>query len=330
MNQERINQLIASKLSGEIKPEELTELQAWREMNEENAQLYTDSLKIWEKAERNEAEPDIELAWKKLSGQLLQEQPVKLSITRNNNKQVWMRIAAAVMLVAFAGFLALRFLNAAMVEVKTAAGEQKHLVLPDGSEIWLNENTTFSYPEKFADNSRKVKLSGEAFFDIQRDEQKPFSIESDHALTTVLGTSFSVKDNALTEQAQLIVKTGKVSFRSKASDRELIVKAGESAHLEMNGDVAYDQVYHINGLAWKDKKLVFNDLTIREIVPVFEKYFGLTLQVEDQQLLNCHFTGEFENPQSEEVLNILCRTLQVEWSKSSDKTITIKGKGCLQ
>ncbi len=330
MNKERINQLIASELSGELKPEELHELREWQQMDKANAQLYRDSVKIWEKAERTETEPDIELAWKKLSGRLMQEQPVKLSISRNNNIQLFLRIAAAVIVVAFVGILAIRFLNTDMMEVKTAAGEQKHLVLPDGSEIWLNENTTFSYPEKFADNSRKVKLSGEAFFDIQRDEQKPFSIESDHAVTTVLGTSFLVNDNELSEEAKLIVKTGKVSFKSKSSGKELIVKAGESAHLEQSGNMAYDEVYQINGLAWRDKKLVFNDLTISEIVPVFEKYFGLTLQIEDTQLLNCHFTGEFENPKPEEVLNILCRTLQVEWNKSSDKTITIKGKGCLQ
>lgn len=326
MEQEQINRLIAKQLTGEITPEEQQILTNWENMDESNKHTITTSMHIWEKSERNDKEPDVDKAWEAFAAKLNERSAIPLH-AKKSNKQLYLRIAASLILVGFIGLMAGKWLMNSNHTIQTAAGEQKEITLPDGSKVWLNENSSLAYASDFESN-RNIQLTGEAFFEVKRDEQHPFVITSSRTITTVLGTSFSVIDYANGEQAQLIVKTGKVSYKSVQSNKELIVLAGESAHLE-NGEPQMDASFQINELAWKDKRLVFADMTLKEMVPVLEKYFKIRVVIEQESILNCHFTGEFEQPKLDEVLNMLARTLQLEWKKT-DNTYSISGRGCAQ
>lgn len=326
MEQEQINHLIAKQLTGEITPEEQQILTNWENMDESNKHTITTSMHIWEKSERNDKEPDVDKAWEAFAAKLNERSAIPLH-AKKSNKQLYLRIAASLILVGFIGLMAGKWLLNSNNTIQTAAGEQKEITLPDGSKVWLNENSSLAYASDF-ENNRDIQLTGEAFFEVKRDEQHPFVITSSRTITKVLGTSFSVIDYANGEQAQLIVKTGKVSYKSVQSNKELIVLAGESAHLE-NGEPQMDASFQINELAWKDKRLVFADMTLKEMVPVLEKYFKIRVVIEQESILSCHFTGEFEQPKLDEVLNMLARTLQLEWKKT-DNTYSISGRGCAQ
>lgn len=117
--------------------------------------------------------------------------------TKKKRKNYYRYMAAACMLlfVAVGGYISKDMFkpNVKLVAVTTFPQDIRLLRLPDGSRVWVNQNTTLEYPEAFSGSTREVTLKGEAFFDVARNPQKPFIITSGGITTTVLGTSFSVK-----------------------------------------------------------------------------------------------------------------------------------------
>ena len=90
-----------------------------------------------------------------------------------------------------------------MMEISTAYGEQKRVVLPDSSEIWLNAGSTVTFPEVFANDKRLVTLDGEAYFTVKKDTTKPFVVETSQLSVKVLGTKFNVKEMCIRDSHYL-------------------------------------------------------------------------------------------------------------------------------
>ena len=105
---------------------------------------------------------------------------------------------------------------------------QKNLqvTLPDGSNIYLNRNTILSYQKNFGRDDRNVTLSGEAFFDIAPDTEKPFIVDAGKASVKVVGTSFNVITNNHDSAVEVFVKTGKVMLSGDTGNRNLEIEPG--------------------------------------------------------------------------------------------------------
>lgn len=321
MNQQENIELITRVLAKEASHEEINVLNDWIKANKLNETIFNQHKKIWDNAIFDtEEQIDVELAWQKFSAKL----PI------NSNKNYWtnyLRIAAVVLLFAGVGFLLNKFIfSTNLIEVQTANNETKAVVLPDGSKVWLNQNSKIVYP-KNETNQRSIILEGEAFFDVVKNSKKPFVITTDYAITKVLGTSFNLIALKQLKSVKLTVASGKVSFKSTQTNLEQIVLANESSYIDEYGKNNKIENFDVNETLWKDKKLVFNNKPLNEVFKSIAHYFNLEIKTENTKIANCHFTGEFTEPSLKEVLDVICKTLQLNYSQNN-KTVMVKGKGC--
>ncbi len=320
MNTQETYLLIAKVLSGEASEKESKEMDEWRNTNPDHEKTYLQASYIWEKSSVEAEEEDAEAAWLKLG--------LRVKKAKEKSTLFYMRIAAVFLAVSVIGSIFVYlYLFPSMMEIRTAGNEIKQVELPDGSKVWLNENSSLAFSKKFRGGERKVELHGEAFFEVIKDPSRPFIIRSQTAITRVLGTSFNLEDYGKGEDAVLSVRTGRVAFSSTQTGEELILLANEKASITRIGKVLKEEGINKNESAWKDGKLIFKDALLAEVFPVIEKYYHVKLQTENQEIMRCHFTGEFVNASLSQVLDVISKTLQLKYESEGNR-VMMKGRGC--
>jgi transmembrane sensor len=182
--------------------------------------------------------------------------------------------------------------------------EKDSLQLEDGSIVWLNKNSMILYPASFTGGERKVKLEGEAFFQVAGDK-RPFSVEANNTLTTVLGTTFNI--NSTTEPISITVLSGKVAF--SATQNKVFLGKGEQAE-SANGIVLKLSMTDPNSLAWKTGVLVFENKSLSEVVKTLEAYYNQTISL-SPQIAKLSLTASFHNQALEEALKVIGITLNI-------------------
>jgi transmembrane sensor len=236
-------------------------------------------------------------------------------------------IAASVLLVLSAGWLGLRQYKTpeiiAMKTVLTEKGEIKELELTDGTRVFLNGESKLEFPEKFADTAREVKLSGEAYFEVSKDPQRKFRIRTEDSEVKVLGTQFNLKAYP-GENQELRVSEGKVSFNAHHSrETPQILIARDCAILETSTGVIERRTEKIDvGDHWRDGGLNVDDLSLKDLIPILERRFNVSLKVKNQALLKKHYTGTHKSVTLRAVLDDVGFVLNCNY-RISDNTVEI-------
>jgi ferric-dicitrate binding protein FerR (iron transport regulator) len=335
-------ELIAKYLAGEALPGEEQELFAWTEAEAANQTFFEEMVKTWTLTESAAASPfetDIEQAWAKVDaytqsspGEVPGVQPLIPSpkiVSLSKNVRRWSIAAAILVTVGVVGWwLAKKPANQPqIVEYRTLEKEKREIVLPDSSHVWLNENSRVVYLSKF--EQRKVTLEGEAFFQVERIEERPFEITSGEATTTVLGTSFNVRAYPVEDKIEVTVKTGKVALTvSKREEAPVLLEAGEAGIFDKKEEKVIVSARKIeNADAWKTQLLSFNETQMKDIIETLNRYFDVQIEVENPMILECHYSSAFPQPDIENILTVIGGTVGFEYSKDGDRYLLI-GKGC--
>ena len=176
---------------------------------------------------------DVDKAWNNVHSRLIEnglktsESPVRISFMRTT----FMRVAAVALILLSLGTAAVYMSNSGLFSKKItviAGNNQKNIEvsLPDGSKVYINRNSDFSYRKNFGKQGRDVKLTGEAFFEISPDVSKPFIIDAGKAKVRVVGTSFNVITNNRESAVEVFVKTGKVLLSDNSGSQALQLDPG--------------------------------------------------------------------------------------------------------
>lgn len=336
-------ELIAKYLSGNITPEERERLMGWVEEVPANRLFFEEMIQLWSISGRYEEQFDTNTtsAWNSLEARLfggggatIQEinpssDKTSTKIVRLSINKAIMRIAAVILAaIALSVWLFGDFWNGRdqMVVIRTTQEERKQLELPDGSIIWLNENTQISYNRNFEE--RIVQLEGEAFFDITHQEGQTFTVVSDGATTTVLGTTFNVRAYPKEERIEVTVATGKVALKKATNPEEqVLLEAGKSGVFDkQTEEVRVIEKQISNADAWKTQRLEFDSTLMRDVIPAVERFYGVNIELANESLLDCPLTSstgpEFED--FEATLNFMGK-FQVT---QRDSIYVITGPGC--
>lgn len=177
-------------------------------------------------------------------------------------------------------------------------GAEYMLVLSDGTKVWLNAETELSYPSFFSGESRKVKLKGEAYFEVAPDTSMPFIVETARMQVNVLGTSFNVSAYPGKIQHTTLVG-GKVRAQSDGKSVELM--PGEQALLTDSG-IMVQTVDVNNYVGWKEKRFVFKNRPIEEVVRELERWYNVRFVI-SQEVQGIRLTANL--PKYEDVDKIL-------------------------
>jgi transmembrane sensor len=332
MNKENIDELIALKLVGEISPADELIFQEWLASSGENKAHFAEMQKIWDTGfEDEQFEPNVEMAWNNVSKELGLEEKKrvgKIVQMPSRTNQLLYRIAATVViLLGVTWIYTSKFSEPEMIKFSSLANEQKEIVLPDESVVYLNANSTIEYPEKFKGDTREITLEGEAFFEIKKNPAKPFIIHTATAYTKVLGTSFNIRARKNTEEIVVSVKTGKVEV-GLDTEHKVQLEPGYSAKVNLTKkDVEKVVTPSENYLSWKTREIIFSDVTIAEVIDFMESFYDVKVKANDE-ILDCHFTGKFNNPSLTEILNVLELSNGIQYS-IKEKEISLQGNPCV-
>jgi len=178
--------------------------------------------------------------------------------------------------------------------IETPRGGQYQIILPDGSTAWLNASSSITFPVQFSSSERKVKVTGEVYFDIatqyQNTDQKkrtPFLVETSKQTIEVLGTQFNVNDYQ-NDQMEVTLVTGRVKLVSKGTNKDVFLSPGQQAHVRNQINVI--QADMEEALAWKNGDFIFKNEKLETILEQVSRWYDIDINC-PAHLASLKFSG---------------------------------------
>lgn len=207
------------------------------------------------------------------------------------------------------------------------AGQRVKLTLQDGTNVWLNAQTTFTYPAIFSEKERRVSVKGEAFFDVAKNPEKPFIVSSQGIEMKVLGTKFNVHSYPGEEniQTSLIEGSLHVYFPQSAKDG-IILKPNEEVTIKGNS-MEIGIISHHNHFLWRDGIYSFENELLIDILKKLELYYDVKIEVKDPSIFKWEYTGKFRQRDGiEEILRMIQRIHKFKIQKDEENNKIILSK----
>ncbi|UGU16452.1 DUF4974 domain-containing protein [Sinomicrobium kalidii] len=284
----------------------------------------------------------LESTWETTAGSTLNDeeeagkryQRLRATLYRGKSKRVWIR-AAAVAAVLITVSLSLVGVNSGKhaekqwVTLTTAAGEHKNIVLPDSSRVWLNCASSVRYPETFDGPYREVHISGEAFFEVTKNREKPFiAVFGDHQVR-VLGTSFDIKAYPDAEYHHVTLVEGRVNVEQKTNGEEppsyAVLQPNERLVLSASGQSFQKQVldHAEHAIAWKKGEIRFHKAGLQEVVRELRRWFDADIVLKSPaESRDITFTAVIKPGASvDDVLKILGMTRKISYEKKNRQIV---------
>ncbi len=355
-----ISKLIKSYLTGKISIDELNILK--NEFNNpDHRKEFNEYLDIWQSAitARKTDDYDSEKAW----------QNFKFNIKYSNRKTqqessvTWIKrlpqVAAAIIIMALLGTLAYSLLknhgypmnDGAVCEYIIPYGSRSQVILPDGSNIWLNSGTKLIYNRQFGRNNRNIKLEGEAYFDVTKNNELPFIVNTSELSIRVVGTAFNVKAYPEENYIETTVERGIVQIKGNhiktANSNKIILKANQKLlypknsaieentinkiqnktvpelNKNENSEAAFqvDQVSTKKYTSWKDNRWIIEREELQSLVVKLERRFNVSIIINDDNLKHYIFSGVLENETLEQVLEAIKLTAPIVYKIDQKQVI---------
>ncbi len=178
-------------------------------------------------------------------------------------------------------------------EFTTPSGQRAMVKLHDGTTVWLNARSTLRYPNHFAREERKVELDGEAFFDVEHNEHKPFVVSTEKLDIKVLGTKFNVFAYKGREEFNTALLEGSVKVYERMNEEKaLFMNPNECVELKDN-KLVKRPMDNTDFLLWKEGIYAFDDVPFEDIIKKFELYYDIVITVNNSKLMKYKFSGKF-------------------------------------
>jgi len=312
--------------------EEKIRVEEWLNESDDNRKHYESFLHYWNVSGRSLTgfTPDITEEWNKIKSETIDKAEDKQIQT----KRYIIKIAAAIILLFSFSWGAIKIFNNRFLllqdkVVYAATDRVKKVILSDNSLVWLNTGSQLITPRQFNNNSRRVSLAGEAFFNIKSNSYNPFYVKTGKTMTVVSGTSFDIKSKAGENCVSITVETGRVTFykilkRSagiilEPGDMGIYNKTTKTLEKRKNPDPNY--------LSWKTRKLVFYNTTLEDVCKTLNDYYQINILTGEFPENDLVFTGSFNEALLEETLEVIELTLDVKFIKTwEDDNPTFKIK----
>lgn len=329
-------ELLARYLADTASESERNEVEAWLAESEDNARELATYRVIWDHTAsmpKTRMTIDTDAAWNKMKAKMGERpapaaKPEARTIDfrpgvrkRRLPVTVWAAAMIAVLVMAFGWFFLISEKTPGSLNIATTNNTTEQ-ILPDGTKVFLNYNSTLTYPEHFSGDLRTVSLHGEAFFDVKPDASHPFVIQANGTEIRVLGTSFNVK--AYKEApVRVDVATGKVRV-SKDSHRVDLVK-GQSA--EVLPDSIRSLQANLNIMSYRTQVYDFNAADLEDVVNSIRDGYHVDVRLSSDKIAQCRLTIRFEKEPVDATLSVIAETLDLSLRKDG-KVYWLDGKGC--
>ncbi|WP_162902934.1 FecR family protein [Taibaiella koreensis] len=330
-----MDELLVKYLLGEASADEERMVLEWTHAKEEHRRYYDHFKVIWEQSRALAATStvDEEQAWDRFKAKRdgLQHSDDHLVDSDDNNsddntvvfipakKRRWTSMAAAIALLITGSLVAYYFMALNRQDIVLAsAGEVLTDTLPDGSVVTLNKNSTLAYAKDFNKHTRAVKLTGEAFFNVAPNKQKPFEISVDEVKVQVVGTSFNVKNGA--EQTEVIVETGIVNVgvsdkavRVLPQQRVVVHKKQKALDVQKSQDDLYNY--------YRTKEFVCYKTPLYKLAEALNIAYDVKIVIPEERVRNLTLSTTYKNMPLNGILNLVTKQFNLSIEQKDGEII---------
>jgi ferric-dicitrate binding protein FerR (iron transport regulator) len=338
MSQEKYIDLIHKELTASLTIAEQKQLSEWLHADMANQQLAEEIRLVWEHtelpvdSEHLLSDVDVDADFNVLMERIHQD------VADTNKKDVkvvplfrrgWVAAAGLALILGLSATL--YFTSDAFEkrnwELAESSSAPQMIQLSDGSTVHLNANSSLHYPASFDGENRTVELKGEAFFDIAKDPQHPFIVQTPFEEVTVLGTSFNVRAFENEPNSEVSVSTGKVSVQSNITNT--ILEPNDKVIVDhSSGVMELKEIEAHNELAWLTGSLIFDNATVPDVLHDLENQFNISFDYDYQNWENCLFTASFNATDLDTIFTTMSTVLDMEIQAEGDDQYQISGGGC--
>lgn len=333
MNQ---NDLIEKKIrdyfNGQLTSEEEVGLKEWINSTEANRVRF---FQIKESLHPHEMEhPLLERSYAELKSRMLIHQQFNSHLFARTKglRLSFSRIAAMLALALLMGF-SIAYLIVGRPETKNEIvwfetivprGEKSQLVLPDGSKVWVNSESRLSYPSDYMKGDRKLKLSGEAYFEVVKKHGENLVVETKDYSVSVLGTKFNVMAYPDFDRTETSLIEGKIEI--KKDEQTIPVVPGQIVtYAENKFKIKKDNTKLTT--RWKDDVFDFDKISFRELIIRLERWYDVTIEVKNPELNKIIYSGVFKNEETIwQVLQTFELTLPIHYERVDFRRFVIEMK----
>jgi len=325
-----LEELLPGYLSGELPDKYRVMIDEWRMKSSENEQIFQESLKAWEAIpllHEMEQFNSFE-ALKKINARLVHHEATKWWIPIQ-------KIAAILLLplLIYSGYISIR--NASlksqqkeyivMQTISSRQGMVTQFDLADGTKVWLNSGSKLQFPNSFTGNLREVKLTGEAFFEVAKNEKQPFQVHAKELQIEVLGTSFNVVSYEDEQQSEVVLVEGKVKLSAENDQvkKEFgLMNSGQRAvYTENDQKLESHEVAVDKYIAWRDGNLIFRDDNMEDVAKRLSRWFNVEIIFNDSEIKDYAYKATFRNENLTQVLNLLKISAPIDYQITGNKPL---------
>lgn len=295
-DQNRIPDFILDYLSGEAGSEEPVELERWLEESEENRKLFKVYREIWLGTGKYDSLDNVDVS--KMFDEFKKGRIVKTK--KSGYSWIW---KSAVGFASLAVVLGLSYNlgeknvkeSFSDIVIESPFGSQTRVMLPDSTEVWLNSGSKICYSQGFGVNDRKISFSGEGHFNVVKNPQKPFSINTSELELTVLGTKFNFSNYEEDLEIVVTLEEGRVAIANKMSGcKESFLDPDFSYILDKRtGKDKIKSVRAMDSKLWIEGRLLFDDESLSDIAKELERCYNVNITIVGDKLKESRFYGDF-------------------------------------
>lgn len=367
--EDRYRLLIYSYLSGQLQDEEKTILLSWLKESDEHKRLFNEFRRIYELSSglsgKNRFSGKKQHVWHILNEKIEASEKTVENYPQTRILNFYFRRAASIIIIFSIGALASFWfskkgpapaLGSVNNEIIVPLGGKSELVLPDGTKVWLNAGSRFSYKSDYGFNNRNVKLEGEAYFSVIKNPKKPFIVETSGLKIKAYGTSFNVKAypeekeitttlvegivkiegqgvNISMKPKQAVIIEKKTTVNKNFTTTESKPEASRTQPLKEQ-PITFEDNIHLNNqvnteiyTSWKDNLWIIESASLKDIAKVLERKFNVNISIESPELYQFNFTGTFNKETLEQILNVLKLTAPMDYRiNKGEVLITVENK----
>jgi ferric-dicitrate binding protein FerR (iron transport regulator) len=332
---ERINLLLSKYLNNSCTKAELNEFIDWIKSPENEEELKNLIAKDWSTIQLHERYGEVSnRSFENLLKKIDTEKTTIRSLESKKLSKVLLRIAVSIILpvaIGLGSYYAINSIenssNIASNKITAPKGSKTQVLLADGTSIWLNSGSTLEYPQTFKKKIREVKLTGEGYFDVAKNPDKPFVVKTSDLNIKVLGTIFNVKsypeegtiettllegsvaiskleDNLRTKNVVLLKPNERATFikkEGKIIQSEVISRIPGDIKPKVASKPRKEQMFlsKINDseryTSWKDERLTFRNENFEQLCIMLERWYNVKINIHSEELKTYHYTGTLQN-----------------------------------
>ncbi|KAA5540578.1 FecR family protein [Adhaeribacter rhizoryzae] len=345
------NTLLEKYFRGECSPEEVEKILAWFKESELPTPHEQELYRLWEEVEIEEASkefaPHSAAILARINGNIEKQAAADLvtdyaesetnvlALPKTQTQwQWWLKVAAIIFLpVCFLWFFSDQFTRKnksviRLVTIQSGSGIRKNITLEDGSVITLNSNSQVTYPAHFSSHKREITLTGEAFFKVAKDAQRPFMVKTGSLLTQALGTSFNINYRPGKQNVAIALATGSVKIeKNKPGNKTQLAILLPGQQLQYSQTALTYKVSAFDAqevLSWRAGILYFKQANLEQVIQKLEGWYGINIQVVGKipgQKKEWRYTGSYQDESLDNVLAGIAFVKSFTYEKKGNKIL---------